>query len=121
MKQKGSKTVPPITDGITRIKAMKDGIEKYFSEMAWEIGKLQNRGWQKVGVMSDAVKVETEEIELSEIPTENVEIEGANEGVKTPEYPTDEEIKTFLKENGVKFHHALGTKKLRELYDANTK
>ena len=125
MKQKGLKTVPKITDGETRIKAMKGGLEKYFSEMTWKIGKLEKMGWVKVGMMSDGVKVETEKIEIVEIPKEKIKkTDIPTEEIKVDEikeYPTDDKIKEFLNEKGVKFHHATGTKKLRGLYDANTK
>lgn len=107
MKDKGKKTVPPITDGEVRIKAMKGGLEKYFSEMAWRIGNLEKMGWTKVGVISKAVEVEVEEIKVVEIPNDK--------------YPPNDEIKAWLKEHNVNFHHALGTEKLRRLYDANTK
>lgn len=120
MAVKGKKTVPVLKDGVTRIKAMRDGVESYFSEMAWEIGNLERHGWMKVGVMSDAVKVESEEIVISEIPSGDTTI--VDTGSEADDiYPTDDEIRDFLKEKGVKFHHATGTKKLRRMFDENKK
>jgi len=99
-------------DGNNRIKAMRDGVEGLFSPRAWDLGRMEDEGWIKVGVMSDAVKVEVEAIETVEIP-----VDPKKEADDI--YPTDDEIRAFLKEKGVKFHHATGTKKLRGMFDGN--
>ena len=101
-------------DGVKRIKAMRDGVEGLFSQRAWDLGKMEKEGWIRVGVVSDAVKVDVEEIEIVDIP---IDPEKEADDI----YPTDDEIRAFLKEKGIKFHHATGTKKLRGLFDENKK
>ena len=98
-----------------KIKAMKGGVVGLFSEMAWKIGNPTKHGWEKVGEVSDAVMVETEEVQIKE------EIKEVPIPTDDDLYPDKEEIKAFLKEKGVKFHHAEGEKKLRKRYDETKK
>lgn len=98
-----------------KIKAMKGGRVGLFSEHAWRIGNPEKHGWEKVGEVSDAVMVETEEVVIKE------EIKEVTIPTDDDLYPDKDEIKAFLKEKGVKFHHALGLKNLKQLYDENKK
>lgn len=99
------------------IKAVnRNGLEGYFTELAWKVGKPENHGWRKVGVTTKAVMTEAEEIEVVSLKVTDIP-----EATDDDLYPTDDEIRDFLKENDVKFHPKLGSKKLRDLYDANKK
>ena len=119
---KRKSTAPKYKDTEGRVKAMRGGIEKWFGEHAWKIGNLEKLGWVKVGVRSDAVEVEAEEIKISEIPdgdVETVDVGGTVADNAQVEYPSEEEMKAFLKEKGVRFNPSIGIDKLKERYDAN--
>lgn len=96
-----------------KIKAMKGGMVGYFSEMVWDIGNPEKHGWEKIGEVSDTVVVETEEVQIKE------EIKEVKIPTDDDLYPDIDEIRAFLKDKGVKFHHATGIKKLKVLYDEN--
>lgn len=120
------------------IKAMKGNLVGYFAEHAWEIGKSEMRGWRKIGVASGAVMVESEqidlaktEIEVTEIPDDDVVVEKVEKPVTTKRaeiettdddlYPTEDEMRAELTEKGVRVHPNLGLAKLKKLYDENSK
>lgn len=99
------------------IKAVKNGLEGVFTPLAWKLGKPERHGWRKVGIATEATKVDVQQVNIGE--KEDIKV------VEIPDedalYPTDEEIRAELKEMGVKVHPNLGTEKLREKYDANKK
>jgi len=105
-----------------KIKAMRGDLYGEFSQMVWDIGNLERHGWREIGTKSKAVEVEAEKIPIvkTEVKVESVE-EKKEEKPKVADsdvlYPTDDQIKEVLREKGVKFHQALGTKKLRKLYE----
>jgi len=118
-----------------KIKAMKGGGVKLFSKMTWDIAHPETQGWTKIGEVDGLAAIDAEEIsttiekkdiEVVEIPPEE---EIVMEEVKElpPEaqtdaslYPSDDEIKEFIKEKtGKAPHHMAKTKRLRELYDEN--
>ena len=116
-----------------KIKAVKDGKVFTFSQRAWKIGNHEKHGFKLIGEVEEAEKIpaekiETIEIKTVEIPDEETEVvvkEVVQEEVKE-DYPSDDEIRKYL--NGLadegkikRPHHALGTKKLRRLYDENKK
>lgn len=119
------------------IKAMKGNLVGYFSEHAWDIAKPEMRGWRKIGVASGAVMVESEqidlaktEIEVTEIPDDDVVVEKVEKPVTTKKaeiettdddlYPTEDEMRAFITEKSGKApHRALGLVKLKKLYDEN--
>lgn len=114
MGTKGTKVAPKYKDPEGRVLAMKGDLQKWFGIEAWRIGGLEKHGWVKVGVMSDAVKVEAEEIKISEIPTTEVK---EPEDTPTDGYPSEDEMKDFLKEKGVRFSPNIGIEKLKQRYD----
>ena len=123
-----------------RVKAMRNGKVKLFSQMTWDIAHPETQGWQKVGEMTDAIMVETEEIPIIKTDIEVVDVDGnltatATEVVAEPTqqeidddlYPTNEEIRVYLNklfdEGAIDKppHHLAGTKKLRAMYDESSK
>ena len=111
------------------IKAMKGNLEAEFSQMVWDIGKLERHGWREVGVKSKAVEVDAKKIpiikgEIKVEPIDAVKDEVNDDLAAKPKvsdsdtlYPSNDQIKDELREKGIKFHQALGTKKLRKLYE----
>jgi len=63
-----------------RIKAMKGGGVKLFSQHTWDIAHPETQGWVRVGVVSDAILVDSEEIPIVEVVIENTD-----DVKKTPE------------------------------------
>jgi len=117
METKGSKNAPKYKNPQDRVLAMKGNLQKWFGAESWLRGGQEKNGWVRVGVKSDAIAVEAEEIQISEIP-DDVETVDVDE----LEYPSREEMMDFVTEaTGKKPHHALGEKKLKELYDENRK
>ena len=108
--------------------AMKGGGQKWFSDGLWDTGTPQRVGWQRLGDVDAIDEIETEKILIVEtkIPDEKVTEEVIVEVAEAKDYPPDKEIREFLAglaEQGKikKVHHATGQKKLREVYDENTK
>ena len=107
--------------------AIKDGKHKYFSDRAWDIGNPTKYGWVELGNVEAIEEIKVEKIEIVETdPDADEKVDEKVEQKEQPkdvqkEYPTDEEIKKYLKDNNIKFHHMSGTKKLRAIYDDNTK
>lgn len=111
--------------------AMKNGIEGWFNEYAWNIGKPEKHGWEKCGTIEDIDKIDVEavgtvEVIKTEIPNEDTKIVVENVEEEEKDYPTDDEIRVYL--NGLadegkirRPHVATGQKKLRKYYDENTK
>ena len=92
-----------------KILAMKGNLEGSFSPHAWRIGNMERHGWVRVGDAEE--KVDVGDVEVIPIVPQKEEDD---------KYPTDDEIRDFLKEKGVKFHPSTGTKKLKKLYDENS-
>jgi len=129
--------------------AMKNGIEKWFNDYLWERLPAHKNGWQLVGTTEPIEEIAIEEIEIKEEPKEkeppeekdaipiikkeipDEEIKVTDKGVEDKAegekvYPSDDEIRDFLNELADKGkikkpHHLAGTKKLRAIYDENTK
>ena len=125
-----------------KVKAMKNGAIKLFSQHSWDIANPEREGWEKLGVVRESVTVGVEQIPLMDgneivpiVVSEVGEVEAGDNltATQTDEeldgalYPTDEEIRAYFQglfDNGEipkMPHHALGTKKLRKFYDENSK
>ena len=117
-----------------KIKAMKNGMEGWFSEFDWRVGNPEKHGWKKIGEADAIDGIPAKEFTLDKKEIEVVEIEDDDPAkdvvkevvVEEKDYPSDDEIREYL--NGLaeqgkikKPHHATGQKKLRKLYDENTK
>lgn len=125
-----------------KVKAMKNGGVKIFSQHTWDVANPEREGWEKLGEIRGTVMVGVEAIPLMDgndiVPIVVTEVGAVEAGdnltaTQTEEeldeglYPTDEEIRAYaqkLFDNGEipkMPHQALGTKKLRKFYNENLK